>query len=957
MFVCAGGAAVGVSQTPAMPDLPLPAVPQSRADATIVQQDSKRTEDDKQRVALPASRIINIVQGNPEVLVELKSFIADSMLDKGAITQSDSMSDEEVYRLIVTNAELRARITDFLRARGYVSDEEIDRASESTDLSPRDTTFGAGTYGRLDEMTDPDLMLQNPTGEISNKSGNLRRSLQRSDAGIDGKDRNNGEAAAPHSNVTDRPEALHRPAPYNLLSLRDLYTQIPNTEKSLKRFGSEMFVNRNASPDELSEGRPGGPAALDVPVGPDYVLGPGDTLSIVIWGGISQSLKAVIDREGRITLPEAGQLQVAGLTLEHAEQLIQSALQVQFRNAHVAVTVGSLRSIRIYVVGDVQRPGAYDISSLASPINALYAAGGPTAIGSLRLMRHYRSEKLIGQVDLYDFMLHGVRGANDHLQGGDTLVVPPVGPQVAVSGAVKRPAIYELDSEKTLDSVLAEAGGVTVAAALGHITIERIVANQRREVLSVEVSDSSDPAAARAKIAQFEVKDGDRIRVDTLLPYSERVVYLQGHVVRPGKTAYRDGLRMSDVLKSYADLLPEPADMAEIVRLAAPDLHPETIEFNVPDVLIGNANLPLQPFDTIRIFGRYEQDAPTVTVKGEVQRPGSYPLFSGMTAAQLVRAAGGFKRDALLETADLVSYKVIDGAQVTVNRRNLEIGSAVLKDDRAADAPLKPGDILTVHQLTGWNDIGASITIEGEVAHPGSYGLQEGERLSDVLKRAGGFRSTAYPEGAVLTRPDVAALEEKSRQELVRQIEASSAAARLSPAVAGSEQSANLLMIQQQQDQVLSRLRSQSATGRLVIHIDPAIESWAGTPADIEVRSGDKLRIPKRPGFVLVTGQVYNASAISFVPGKSASWYLDRAGGSTAIANRGEIFVIRANGTVVGRRSGGWRDREVLSTRLNAGDVIVVPQKIIGTSLVWRNLLSAAQIAASISIAAAVAGL
>jgi len=209
----------------------------------------------------------------------------------------------------------------------------------------------------------------------------------------------------------------------------------------------------------------------------------------------------------------------------------------------------------------------------------------------------------------------------------------------------------------------------------------------------------------------------------------------------------------------------------------------------------------------------------------------------------------------------------------------------------------------------------------------------------------------------VLTRPDVGALEEKSRQELIRQIEAASAAARLSPVVAGGEQSANLQMIQQQQERVLAQLRSQPASGRLVIRVASDIESWAGTPADIEVRNGDMLRIPKRPGFVLVSGQVYNASAISFAPGKTAGWYLEKAGGATAIANRKEIFVIRANGTVVGRRSGGWYGHEVLSTRLNAGDVIVVPQKIIGASYIWRNLLSAAQIAASISIAAAVAGL
>ena len=192
---------------------------------------------------------------------------------------------------------------------------------------------------------------------------------------------------------------------------------------------------------------------------------------------------------------------------------------------------------------------------------------------------------------------------------------------------------------------------------------------------------------------------------------------------------------------------------------------------------------------------------------------------------------------------------------------------------------------------------------------------------------------------------------------MIRQIETSSAASHLSPSVAGSEQASSLQLIQQQQDQILARLRSQPVSGRLVIHIDLTIEAWAGTAADIEVRSGDRLRIPKRPGFILVTGQVYNASAITFMPGKTAEWYLQRAGGAADTANRKEIFVIRANGSVIGRRSGNWYEHDLLSTKLGAGDTIVVPQKIVGASATWHNLLNVAQITASLAIAAAVAGL
>ena len=199
-------------------------------------------------------------------------------------------------------------------------------------------------------------------------------------------------------------------------------------------------------------------------------------------------------------------------------------------------------------------------------------------------------------------------------------------------------------------------------------------------------------------------------------------------------------------------------------------------------------------------------------------------------------------------------------------------------------------------------------------------------------------------------------LEEKSRAELIRQIETTSASARLAPNLTSQDQTAALQVAAQQQSAALQRLRSEPASGRLVIHVSADISSWANTPADIVMRSGDVLTVPKRPGFVLVSGQVYNASAITFVPGKNAGWYLRRAGGTNDVANRKEIFIVRANGVVIGRRSGEWYESDVLSTRLDPGDVVVVPQKIIGGSLFWRNLLTVAQIASSIAITAAIAG-
>ena len=247
--------------------------------------------------------------------------------------------------------------------------------------------------------------------------------------------------------------------------------------------------------------------------------------------------------------------------------------------------------------------------------------------------------------------------------------------------------------------------------------------------------------------------------------------------------------------------------------------------------------------------------------------------------------------------------------------------------------------------------------INGEVAYPGTYGLQEGEKLSSVLRRAGGFRETAYPAGAILLRLQVRDLEEKSRAELIHQIETTSVAAKLGSSASSQDQASELVLLTQQQDQVLQRLRSQHASGRLVIRIEADIQSWENTTADIELRSGDVLVIPKRPGFILVSGQVYNASAITYVPHQSAGWYLKHSGGATDMANDKEVFIVRANGDVVGRRSRSWGEGSVLSSKLDAGDVIVVPQKIVGGSMFWRNMITMAQLFSSIAIPLAIAGL
>ncbi len=276
-----------------------------------------------------------------------------------------------------------------------------------------------------------------------------------------------------------------------------------------------------------------------------------------------------------------------------------------------------------------------------------------------------------------------------------------------------------------------------------------------------------------------------------------------------------------------------------------------------------------------------------------------------------------------------------------------------LAGDKTADVGLRPGDVVGIRQMTGWQDIGASITVQGEVKYAGTYGVNEGERLSSVLKRVGGFREDAYPAGAILERVQVRELGEKSRQEMIRRLETTTVNAQ-----SGLTQSADQPNLQQslqaQQQHVLEALRSHPASGRLVINISRDISRWENTSADIELRAGDTLTIPKRPDFVMVMGQVYNSTAINFTPGKKLKWYLGRGGGASRSGDKKEIFVVRADGSVVGR-AGRWSGG-IMSTPMHPGDSVVVPEKIYGGSQVVRNLLASAQVMSSVAIAGAAGG-
>ena len=842
-------------------------------------------------------------------------------------------------------------------------------------------------------------------------------------------------AVEPEEDVN--PVKMVRPAnPYaDVPALYDMYVQAAAWQRPAQRFGLEVFRNTTNQPDVIP---------MDLPVGPDYVVGTGDSLAIDLWGSVSQRLVRLVDREGRIALPETGPLLVTGKNLGEVQLEVQRALRTEFRDVSADVSISRLRTVRVYVVGEVAQPGAYDISSLSTPLNALFAAGGVTARGSLRSLKHFRGKQVVEQVDAYDLLLHGIRSDLKRLENGDTLLVPPVGPQATVEGMVRRPAVYELRDETSLAEVLELAGGILPAAALRHIEVQRLEAHEKRTMLTLDLAATTDSEQINQQLQAFKIRDGDQVHIFPIATYNEDAIYLEGHVLRPGRYSYKQGMKLTDLISSYGDLLPEPAPhYAEIIRLNAPDFRPSIESFDISTALANPASAPtLKPLDTVRIFSRYdfehppevwvggevrspgsyrtsgeahlrdaiylaggitpdaaqdsaqlfrtqadgtlrilsvdlhealdgnpvdniilqprdrllvhrtlaEVDAPTVDIKGEVVKPGRYPLASNMRVEDLVRVAGGLKRSAFADNADLTRFAAGNGSS---ERLQVKLASA-LSGDVNENVPLRNGDVLAIRQIPQWNDLGASVTVQGEVEHPATYGIQPGERLSSLLMRCNGFTAEAFPYGAVLLRQEVRELEMKSHEELVSRLKSEQGYLKALPENDADQKTAKLTAIAQT-DTALQQLEAIAPVGRVVIHIPSNLNKLAKTPADVALRDGDVLIIPKKTNYVVVSGQVFNPTAVSYLPGRSAKWYLGQSGGLTQVADKKAVFVVRADGSVLSAKnnSGFWMG-DPLNAVLRPGDSIVVPEKAAKVApRNWTALLQAAQVASSVALTVA----
>jgi polysaccharide export outer membrane protein len=708
----------------------------------------------------------------------------------------------------------------------------------------------------------------------------------------------------------------------------------PQGDEGAKPFGYDLFQGAPSTFAPVKD--------IQVPI--DYVVGPGDTFNIQLYGNESASYSLTVGRDGQIKFPKLGPISVSGMGFDAAREKLEHRVAQQLIGTQVSVTMGDLRSIRVFVLGEVEKPGSYTVSGLSTMTNALFVSGGVKTIGSLRNIELKRDGHLVSVLDLYDLLLHGDTSGDRQLKAGDVIFIPPVGAIATAYGAVRRPAIYELKKEKTAEQLVDIAGGLTPDADGKLAQLERIDSSRLREMRNIDLNSNAG--------RNTEIMNGDKLRVPAIRPTLENSVELSGYVFRPGAFQYRAGLRLSDVLGSFDELRPN-ADRHYIMirRVVPPEDKVEVISADLERALSarGSAADPLlRPRDNIIVFDltanrgrtvapiiddlKLQASATTpsqvVIIGGEVRAPGIYPLEPSMHVSDLIRAGGSLEDSSYTGEAELNRYEVIDGKERQTELLEVNLG-AIRLHEPGADLELKPYDILVIKKTPQW-EVPGSIVLNGELRHPGRYPIHHGETLSSVLKRAGGFTDIAFGEGAVFTREELKQREKEQLEILSNRLQSDLAALSLeavsTSAVTnggggGGAGAGQALAIGQQ---LIQQLRNTKPVGRLVIDVRKVISGPPGGPGDVLLRNGDVLAIPKLTQEVTVLGEVQGPTSHIYRVGLSRNDYIAASGGTTQKADRKRIYIVRANGDVVtGGRSGWFRRSQVVEVR--PGDTIVVP--------------------------------
>jgi protein involved in polysaccharide export with SLBB domain len=730
-------------------------------------------------------------------------------------------------------------------------------------------------------------------------------------------------------------------------------------------YGADLFTN---VPDTFAP-------TQRLPVTPDYVLGPGDELLIRTWGQVTQNLHLTVDRSGSVYIPQVGEFRVAGLQFRQLQSFLKARFDRVYRNYDLNVNLGQLRSIQVFVTGEARRSGSYTISSLSTLVNAVFACGGPGPQGSLRHILLKRNGALVADFDLYDLLLKGDKSKDINLETGDVLYFPPIGPEVAVVGSVNVPAIYELRGHESIAEAIAFAGGISAAAETSTLEVERT----QKQADGTNARVAVDVAMNQTSLAA-PLRNADIVRVRAEAPRFAKTVTLRGNVASPGRFAWRQGMRVRDLIPTKESLLtPDYWLRREQLGLPVADFQPmlPPVKMETPPAQPGQtANRPVTPEDAQAInsglFPGLTAGVPNDTPPSQGntaqfqslaasseegagsknEQPGKIAQVAGNahetlgSGPHLVTAPHFPIETQVVRTSPDIdwSYAVVervDPKTLTTRLLPFDLGAAVLQHDDNANITLEPGDVITIFSDADIRVPRAHqtkyIRLEGEFEHAGVYSALPGETLRQLVVRAGGLTPQAYLYGSQFSR-------ESTRREQQQRLDEYVSALSYQIEISGSNKASSVVSPQEaatvgasvaSQRELVNRLREVRATGRIVLHIDP-FKSDVDSLPDLPLEDGDRFVVPPVSSTVGIVGAVYDPNSFLYQEHKHAGDYLRTAGGPNRNADRRQIFIIRADGSVVSRQYLDrtlWADDKFDRQAIYPGDTIVVPEQLNKTTL------------------------
>ena len=667
-----------------------------------------------------------------------------------------------------------------------------------------------------------------------------------------------------------------------------------------KIFGHDVFNNKNLTFE----------SSMNLATPQNYVLGPGDEVNVDIWGASQESITESVSPDGTITIEGIGVVKLGGLSVSQAKARLKRVLGPRYQGSNIDLTLGQTRTITIGVMGEVKVPGTYTMSAFATVYNALYMAGGPNEIGTLRNVKVYRKGKLLSNVDVYDFLLNGKLSGDVRLQDNDVITVSPYEALVNITGKVKRPMFYEMKENESAATLLRYAGGFTGDAYTKAIRVNR-KAGASYSVFSIGEFDMNS----------FKLMDEDSVSVDSTLNRYQNMVEIRGAVFRPGM--YQVGGEINSVkalVEAAAGVTEEAISQHAVMHRTKADRSLEMLSLDIRGILEGTVpDVPLRNEDVIYVASRQERnEKKTVTINGEVAYPGVYRYAENETLEDLIIQAGG--------PTEAASLAKVDVARRITNPNSTEAGDQIAQNfsfklnpdftiSEQPDFTLQPFDEVYVRRSPDYNEQ-QNVTIEGEVQFSGNYALSsKGQRLSEVIKMAGGLTNQAYAEGTKLLRQMTS--EERDMMETMLRT--------------AQRNSGN--------DSIDVKKLMTNTTYPVGIELDKALKN-PGTDDDPILREGDRIVVPRYDGTVKINGEVLFPNTVYFKEGKSTDYYINLAGGTTSTAKKSMTVIIYMNGMVA---------RADRKHKPRPGCQIVVPTKSRRKGMSLPEILSIGSSTASIA--------